>query len=101
MLRDHPAFCQARRDGCASGYSAITHPRLPNYLAIFAGPAFSNPQDCRPGPGCSYLGPSVFGQALGVGKTARAYQESMPAPCDQSDSGNFGAAPAQTSCRSR
>jgi acid phosphatase len=79
----------ARRYGYASDYTAITHPSLPNYLAIFTGSAFNDPPDCSPGPGCSYPGPSVFGQALAVGKTARAYQESMPAPCDHSDSGNY------------
>jgi acid phosphatase len=31
----------------------------------------------------------VFGQALARGKTARAYEESMPGRCDQSDSGNY------------
>ena len=31
----------------------------------------------------------MFGQALAVAKTARAYQESMPAPCDHSDSGTY------------
>jgi acid phosphatase len=79
----------ARRYGHATDYTAITHPSLPNYLAIFSGSAFNDPQDCSPGPGCSYPGPSVFGQALAIGKTARAYQESMPAPCDHSDSGNY------------
>jgi hypothetical protein len=79
----------ARRYGYATDYSAITHPSLPNYLAIFAGSAFNDPQDCSPGPGCTYPGPSVFGQALARGKTARAYEESMPAPCDQSDSGEY------------
>jgi phosphatidylinositol-3-phosphatase len=79
----------ARRYAYAPDYSAITHPSLPNYLAIFSGSAFNDPSDCSPGPGCSYPGPSVFGQALARGKTARAYEESMPTPCDQSDSGNY------------
>jgi acid phosphatase len=79
----------ARRYGYASDYSAITHPSLPNYLAIFSGSAFNDPPDCNPAPGCNYPGPSVFGQALARGKTARAYQESMPARCDHSDSGTY------------
>jgi len=79
----------AQRYGYASDYTAITHPSLPNYLAIFSGSAFNHPPDCGPGPGCSYPAPSVFGQALAMGKTARAYQESMPARCDRSDSGNY------------
>ena len=79
----------ARRYGYASDWSAITHPSLPNYLAIFSGSAFNDPPDCGPGPGCAYPAPSVFGQALALGKTARSYEESMPVPCDRSDSGTY------------
>jgi phosphatidylinositol-3-phosphatase len=79
----------ARRYGHASDWSAITHPSLPNYLAIFNGSAFNDPPDCGPGPGCAYPAPSVFGQALALGKTARSYEESMPRPCDRSDSGTY------------
>jgi len=79
----------ARRYGHASGWSAITHPSQPNYLAIFSGSAFNDPPDCSPGPGCTYPAPSVFGQALALGKTARAYEESMPRPCDRSNSGTY------------
>jgi len=79
----------ARRYGHATDWHAIGHPSLPNYLAIFAGSAFSHPPDCSPGGGCSYPGPSVFGQALARGETARAYQESMPQPCDTSSSGGY------------
>jgi phosphatidylinositol-3-phosphatase len=79
----------ARRYGHATAWNAITHPSLPNYLAIFSGSSFNDPQDCSPGPGCTYPGPSVFGQALAAGKTARSYEESMPQPCDQSSSGPY------------
>jgi hypothetical protein len=79
----------ARRYAYASDWSAITHPSLPNYLAIFSGSAFNDPPDCSPGPGCAYPAPSVFGQALALGKTARSYEESMPRPCDRSDSGAY------------
>jgi phosphatidylinositol-3-phosphatase len=79
----------ARQYGYASAWHAITHPSLPNYLAIFAGSSFNDPQDCDPGSGCTYPGPSVFGQALALGETARAYEESMPQPCDTNSSGNY------------
>lgn len=81
----------ARKFGYATAWSDVGHPSLPNYLAIFGGSAFNDPQDCMPGPGCTYPGPSVFGQALARGETARAYEESMPQPCDQADSGNYDA----------
>jgi hypothetical protein len=79
----------ARQFGRATSWSDISHPSLPNYLAIFGGSAFNDPQDCLPAPGCTYSGPSVFGQALALGASARAYQESMPKPCDLSDSGDY------------
>jgi phosphatidylinositol-3-phosphatase len=79
----------ARRFGRATAWSAIGHPSLPNYLAIFAGSAFGYPRDCPPAPGCQYPGPSVFGQAIAAGRTARAYEESMPAPCAAAGRGPY------------
>jgi phosphatidylinositol-3-phosphatase len=79
----------ARRYGRATAWSDIGHPSLPNYLAIFGGSRFNDPQDCSPAAGCSYPGPSVFGQALAKGDTARAYEESMPTPCDRASNGNY------------
>jgi hypothetical protein len=79
----------ARRYGRATSWSDIGHPSLPNYLAIFGGSAFNQPQDCLPAAGCTYGGSSVFGQALINGASARAYQESMPKRCDLSDSGTY------------
>jgi phospholipase C len=71
----------AQRYAYATDWSDVAHPSLPNYLAIFAGSAFNHPQDCAPGPGCTYPGPSVFGQALARGESAKAYEESMPGQC--------------------
>jgi phosphatidylinositol-3-phosphatase len=79
----------ARRFGRATAWSDIGHPSLPNYLAIFGGSKFNEPQDCLPSPGCTYSGPSVFGQALAHGGSARAYEESMPTSCDPRDSGKY------------
>jgi hypothetical protein len=79
----------AQRYAYAPDWSDVGHPSLPNYLAIFAGSAFNEPQDCAPGPGCTYPGPSVFGQALSRGKTAKAYEESMPQPCDPGFEGEY------------
>jgi hypothetical protein len=78
----------ARQFGRATSWSDVGHPSLPNYLAIFGGSAFNDRQDCLPGPGCTFPGPSVFGQAIAKG-TAGAYEESMPVPCDRVNSGNY------------
>jgi phospholipase C len=75
--------------GRATSWSDVSHPSLPNYLAIFAGSIFDDPQDCSPGPGCQYTGHTVFGQAIAGGLTARAYEESMPTPCSATNSGEY------------
>jgi acid phosphatase len=76
----------ARRYGYASDWNDVGHPSLPNYLAIFGESSFDMPADCAPSPGCTYPGPTVFGQALSRGETAKAYEESMSQPCS-SDGG--------------
>ena len=72
----------AQRYAYATDWSDVAHPSLPNYLAIFGGSDFNRPQDCPPTADCTYPGPSVFGQALSRGETAKAYEESMSQPCD-------------------
>jgi phosphatidylinositol-3-phosphatase len=70
----------------ATGDDAITHPSLPNYLALTGGSTFGVRDDNRP----SYhriQHRSVFDQALHVGKTATTYAESMPSNCYL---GNYG-----------
>jgi phosphatidylinositol-3-phosphatase len=79
----------ARQYGYATDWADVGHPSLPNYLAIFAGSAFNEPQDCAPGSGCTYPGPTVFGQALARGETARSYEESMPQPCATGYAGEY------------
>ncbi len=79
----------AQRYAYATDWSDVAHPSLPNYLAIFGGSDFNDPQDCAPAADCTYPGPSVFGQALARGETAKAYQESMPQPCDQGFVGDY------------
>jgi len=79
----------AARFGYADHYSAITHPSLPNYLAITGGDTFGVTDD---GPPSAHplSGTSVFGQALAAGKTADLYAESMAEPCALTGKGNRG-----------
>lgn len=79
----------AQRYAYATDWSDVAHPSLPNYLAIFGGSAFNDPKDCPPASGCGYPGPSVFGQALARGGSAKAYEESMPRPCDAGFVGEY------------
>jgi phospholipase C len=60
--------------GLADNYSAITHPSLPNYIAITSGDTAGITDNCT---SCSVSTSSIFGQ---VGPRGwRAYLESMPA----------------------
>lgn len=78
----------ARQYGYATGYIAVTHPSLPNYLAISGGSTFDITNDAPPAAH-PIPGPSVFGQALAAGKTAKVYAESMPTNCALSDAGSY------------
>ena len=58
----------ADRYGYATAYHALTHPSLPNYLAIAGGSTFGVQDDGDPSSH-PISGPSVFGQALASGST--------------------------------
>jgi phosphatidylinositol-3-phosphatase len=82
----------AHRYGRATNYFAIAHPSLPNYLAIFGGSTFGVHSDCSVGSaGCVPRAPSVFGQTIEAGKTAKAYQESMTQHCQTTTLGRYAA----------
>lgn len=69
--------------GYATGWTAITHPSAPNYLAIAGGSTFGITDDAAPAADEAAIGStrSVFDQALTAGKTAGTYAESMPKNC--------------------
>jgi len=77
----------AHRFGYATGYHAITHPSLPNYLAITSGSTHGI-QDDAPPASHAVAGPSVFGQALALGRSAKLYAEGMPRNCSTVDGGS-------------
>jgi phosphatidylinositol-3-phosphatase len=66
----------------------VTHPSLPNYLAIGGGSTFAVTDDNAPSAH-PISGASVFGQTLTAGKPARLYAETMPSNCDLTDSGSY------------
>jgi phosphatidylinositol-3-phosphatase len=68
----------ARRGSLARRYFAITHPSLPNYLALVGGSTFGIQSDCT---SCSARGPSFASQLQRAGISWRAYMEGMPTPC--------------------
>ena len=72
----------------ATNYQAVTHPSLPNYLAMTGGSTFGVTDDAPPSSHTTDQ-PSVFGQALSAGKTAKVYAEGMPGNCATEDSGEY------------
>jgi phospholipase C len=62
----------AERCGLATQYFAVTHPSLPNYLALTSGGTDGMSSDCTR---CSTAAPSIFEQ---LGSDWRSYLESMP-----------------------
>ena len=78
----------ARTYGQASQYRAMTHPSLPNYLAL-AGGSTSGVTDDGPPTAHAVHGPSVFDLALARGRTARTYAEAMPTNCARQNQGRY------------
>jgi acid phosphatase len=84
-LAQMPYLASMGRDyGKATDYKAITHPSLPNYLAIAGGSTFGVTDDSGPSEH-PIAGKSVFDQAIAAGRTARIYAESMPSNCYRAD----------------
>lgn len=77
----------ARSCGLATADHAVSHPSLPNYLALVSGSTQGVTDDA--GPSVHPLGvPSIFSQLSG---NWHAYADSMPIPCDRVTSGTYAA----------
>lgn len=78
----------AQTYGYTTDYRALTHPSLPNYLAMAGGDMFGVTDD-HPPSAHPIDAPSVFGQALDAGRSATVYAESMTEPCQRDDDGLY------------
>ncbi|MFT4264139.1 MAG: alkaline phosphatase family protein [Nocardioides sp.] len=78
----------AEQYGYANNFVALTHPSLPNYLAIAGGSTFGVHDDGPPSAH-SASGSSVFGAAIDAGKTARLYAEAMTTACQRESHGTY------------
>jgi phosphatidylinositol-3-phosphatase len=89
MRADMPwTYALAQQYGYATDYRAMTHPSLPNYLAIAGGSTFGIADDNDPSSH-PIPGPSVFGDALRAGLTAKVYADAMPSPCYPTSVGEY------------
>jgi hypothetical protein len=89
MQRGMPyTYSLAQQYGYATNWSAITHPSLPNYLAMAGGSTYGVTDDGSPASH-PIGGPDAFGEAVAAGKTAKSYQESMTGNCLLTNSGRY------------
>src|SRR5436190_2561157 len=66
----------ANRYGLATNYVAVTHPSLPNYLALIGGSTFGITSDCT---SCRVNAPNLVADRVEQsGRTWKGYMESMP-----------------------
>jgi phosphatidylinositol-3-phosphatase len=70
----------ARRYASATASYAITHPSLPNYLALTSGSTNGITSDCTD---CHVAAPNIVDQLVGAHLSWRAYMEGLPSPCSQ------------------
>lgn len=76
---DMPMFNQLANDyTLLTQHYAITHPSLPNYLALMAGDTFGVDRNCED---CFVDAPSLPDLIETSGRTWKTYQEDMPRPC--------------------
>jgi phosphatidylinositol-3-phosphatase len=66
--------------GVATQWYGVSHPSLPNYLALVSGSTQGVHDD---GTGYTFAGPTLVDQLSARGIGWRAYMEDMPSPCDQ------------------
>ena len=71
----------AHNFGLATNYSGVTHPSLPNYMALTGGKTVFT-SDCV---GCTTSARHLVDQVVDSGRHWKAYMESMPTPCSTID----------------
>ncbi len=73
-----PTFDALARAGAdLARYDAVTHPSLPNYLALVSGSTHGITSDCT---GCAVSAPSLATSLAAAGRTWKTYAEGLPAP---------------------
>jgi hypothetical protein len=87
----HPSYLTAlaHRYAESSDGHGLTHPSLPNYIALVTGGTGGITSDCVPSE-CSVQGRSLVDQLETAGLSWHAYMESMPRPCFHSRADTLG-----------
>jgi acid phosphatase len=69
--------------GLATSYAGVSHPSLPNYLALTGASTYGIASDCTT---CWVSASNIADTLESNGSTWKAYMESMPSPCFVGDS---------------
>lgn len=70
----------------ADNYVAVSHPSLPNYLALIGGSTYGITSDCT---NCTVAASTLVDQLESIHKSWKAYMESMPSSCFIGSSGDY------------
>ncbi|HEV2412828.1 MAG TPA: alkaline phosphatase family protein [Candidatus Saccharimonadales bacterium] len=74
----------------AANYSAVSHPSLPNYLALTSGSTDGVTSDCNPpAAGCELSVNNLADEIEKSGRTWKEYAEGMPSSCYAANSGEY------------
>jgi hypothetical protein len=76
----------ARQNVLLTNYYAVTHPSLPNYIALMSGSTQGITTDCN---GCFVNQPNLADRIEASGRTWKAYLEGLPSACFVGNSGNY------------
>ena len=76
----------AQQNVLLSNYYAVSHPSLPNYMALMSGSTQGLTSDCT---NCFVNQPNLADEIEASGRTWKAYLEGLPSPCFVGDSGNY------------
>jgi phosphatidylinositol-3-phosphatase len=79
-----------RRYALATNFYAVSHPSLPNYLALTAGETFGMRSDCVT---CHFGGRNLVDELESARISWKAYMESMRAPCSRAEPAGGSANP--------
>ena len=76
----------ATKNVLMTNYYAVSHPSLPNYIALMSGGTQGITSDCTD---CFVNAPNLGDLLVANGRTWKAYEEDMPSPCFIGNSGKY------------
>jgi phospholipase C len=76
--------------GLATDDHNVSHPSLPNYLALSAGTVSGDARNSDCGPDqCPQSAQSIYALLESAGREWRVYAQSMPSPCGRQNDGDY------------